>query len=111
MKNNRETRTKTKKWQKIIENQEQRAHNKDRKERNKMKRFNLILFRMKHGLTQRERAERLKLSKNHYSNIENAIYDPSYKALERFREEFPAKSIDIWEVFKKEEREEGAKVE
>lgn len=75
-----------------------------------MKRLNLILFRMKHGLKQREMAERLKVSKNHYSNIECGIFDPSYKVMQRFREEFPAKNIDVWDVFAKEEKD-GVTVE
>lgn len=72
-----------------------------------MKRLNLKLFRMKHDLKQCEMAQRLGLSKNHYSNIECGIFDPSYKVMQRFREEFPAKNIDVWDVFKKEEKDGG----
>ena len=48
-----------------------------------MKRLNLVLFRMKHNMKQREMAERLGLSKGHYSNIELGFYDPSYKVMQK----------------------------
>lgn len=72
-----------------------------------MKRLNLVLFRMKHNMKQREMAERLGLSKGHYSNIELGFYDPSYKVMQKFRKEFANEKIDVWDVFAKEEDTKG----
>lgn len=63
------------------------------------KRFNLKVFREKHGLTQEEMAVKLQVSKSHYVNIERGVYDPSYEFLERFSKVFELD--DIWHLFKK----------
>lgn len=64
-----------------------------------MKRYNLKMFRIKHDMTQQEMADKLHISKSHYISIENGVYDPSFKVLERFSEAF--EYDDIWELFKK----------
>ena len=70
-----------------------------------MKRINLVCFRMKHGMKQREMAEKLGISKNHYANIECCIFDPSYKVMQKFSEALGNEKIDVWDVFKKEPKE------
>lgn len=73
-----------------------------------MKRFNLALFRMRQGLTQGQMAQKLAISVSHYVGIENGFADPSYKVLCKFRDAFKdATKQDIFEIFKKEEREAG----
>lgn len=64
-----------------------------------MKRYNLKVFRIKQDLSQQDMADKLQISKSHYISIENGIYDPSFKILEKFSEVF--EYDDIWELFKK----------
>ena len=75
-----------------------------------MKRFNLALFRMRQGLTQGQMAKKLAISVSHDVGIENGFADPSYKTLCKFKDAFKDQAIDIFEIFKKEQKE-AAKVE
>lgn len=68
-----------------------------------MKRLNLIKFRIDLGLKSKDVAERLGITKQHYSNIENGKVNPTYKILEKFGEVFEDMYEDIWELFKKAE--------
>lgn len=72
-----------------------------------MKRFNLALFRMRQGLTQGQMAKKLEISVSHYVGMENGFADPSYKTLCKFKDAFKDQAQDIFEIFKKEEREAG----
>ncbi len=72
-----------------------------------MKRFSLALFRMRQGLTQGQMAQKLNISVSHYVGIENGFADPSYKTLYKFRDAFSDLKIDVFEIFKLEEREAG----
>lgn len=63
------------------------------------KRFNLKVFREKQGLTQEEIAQKLGISKSHYTALELGKLDPSFGLLERFSEIF--EYDDIWFLFKK----------
>lgn len=64
-----------------------------------MKRYNLKMYRMKQGLTQKEMATKLGISKSNYVSIELGLTDPSFKFLQRFSEVF--NYSDVWDLFKK----------
>lgn len=53
----------------------------------------------KKGLTQKEMAHRLGITKITYTNLELGNTNPSYNLLERFSQVFEYE--DIWELFKK----------
>ena len=63
-------------------------------------RFNLLKFRKKLKLSQKEMASKLKISRPHYSDIENGKVEPSIVIAYKFQEVF---GIDnVMELFKKE---------
>ena len=65
-------------------------------------RFNLIKFRKTREKGKRSItyfAEQLGITRQHYSNIENGLSDPSFGLMKRFSEIF--EYDDIWELFKK----------
>ena len=69
-----------------------------------MKRKNLIKFRIDLGLKSQEMAEKLGISRVHYSYIENGKKDPTFGFLEKFEstcKEMDIELDDIWELFKK----------
>lgn len=68
-------------------------------------RINLIKFRKtreKGKNTITYFAEQLGVTRQHYSNIENGLVDPSFKFMQRFAKVFEDEYQDIWELFKKE---------
>lgn len=65
-----------------------------------MKRLNLKIFRMKHGLTQAQMADKLGITQSHYKSIELGTHDPSFKVMTQLAEQF--EPDDIWELLKKE---------
>lgn len=68
-------------------------------------RINLIKFRKTRGKgknTITYFAEQLEVTRQHYSNIENGLVDPSFKFMQRFTKVFEGEYQDIWELFKKE---------
>ncbi len=69
-----------------------------------MKRFKLAVFRIRHELKQHEIAKKLGISTSHYAAIENGIADPSYKILVKFDDVFKDEKLDVFDIFKKEER-------
>ena len=69
-----------------------------------MKRKNLIKLRIELGMKSQEMAEQLKISRVHYSNIENGKKDPTFGVMERLEKICTEKGYtveDIWELFKK----------
>lgn len=66
-----------------------------------MKRINLKIFRLKHNLSQQQMADKLGITKVHYSRIETGANDPSFGLLEKFEQEFVYD--DVWLLFKKSE--------
>lgn len=64
-----------------------------------MKRTKLKLFRVGLGLQSKEMAEKMGISKTHYSNIENGHKNPTYEAVEEFEELFGVDNV--WEIFRK----------
>lgn len=71
-----------------------------------LKRKNLAKLRIDLGLKSKELADLLKLSRVHYSNIENGKVDPTFEFIEKFERFCKENEIyvdDIWEVFKKSE--------
>lgn len=64
-----------------------------------MKRINLKVFIIKNDLTQQEMADKLEISKSHYTAVELGKVDPSVSLLEKFAKEF--NYDDIWQLFKK----------
>lgn len=67
----------------------------------KLKRKHLIKFRIDLGLKSKDMAEKLGVSRVHYSNIENGKVDPSFKFVEKFGNIFKGQYDDFWELFKK----------
>lgn len=67
----------------------------------KLKRKHLIKFRIDLGLKSKDMAEKLGVSRVHYSNIENGKVDPTFGFLEKFELLFRDYCYDIWEIFKK----------
>lgn len=66
-----------------------------------MKRYNLKFWRMKQGLTQAELAAELGISTGHYKSIENGVYDPSQKIIDKFLNEVDMGNYDVEKMFKK----------
>ena len=73
-----------------------------------MKRFNLIDFRKRSGLTQMQMAEKLGISKSHYTALELGRQNPSYSLMEKFYIEFSEQiscskdNRGLWSLFEKE---------
>lgn len=73
-----------------------------------MKRFNLIDFRKRSGLTQIQMANKLGISKSHYTALELGKQNPSYSLLEKFDAEFREHDLysndykGLWSLFAKE---------
>lgn len=68
-----------------------------------MKRKNLIKFRTDLGLKSKEFAEKLDVSRVHYSDIENGKSNPSFGFITKFEkvcQEMNKEIDDIWELFK-----------
>lgn len=65
-----------------------------------MKRINLKLFRIKNDFTQQQMADKLGISKSHYTALELGKVNPSVQLLDKFSKEF--EYDDVWEIFKKE---------
>lgn len=65
-----------------------------------MKRINLKLFRIKNDFTQQQMANKLEISKSHYTALELGKVNPSVQLLDKFSKEF--EYDDVWEIFKKE---------
>ncbi len=55
---------------------------------NPTKRYALKFWRMERGLTQAQMAAKLGISTGHYKAIENGVYDPSLKIINRFCDTF-----------------------
>lgn len=68
-----------------------------------MKRLNLKKFRISLDLKSKQMADIMKLSKQHYSNIENGKKDPTYEFMEEFEKTFNVDVRDVWWLFKKSE--------
>ena len=64
-------------------------------------RFNLIKFRKSLKLSQEEMAEKLGISRPHFSDIENGKTNPSIELAFKMQEIFEVD--DVLELFKKEE--------
>lgn len=67
-------------------------------------RFNLIKFRKTREKGKRSKtyfSKALNITRQHYSNIENGLSNPSYDLMIRFGEVFKDQYEDIWELFKK----------
>lgn len=60
-----------------------------------MKRTGLQIFRIRQGLTQKQMAEKLGISKSHYSGIEQGVQNPSYTVIETFAKVFGAENVKI----------------
>lgn len=65
-----------------------------------MKRFNLLLFRKRKGLNQKDMADKLEITRQHYNRIENGVSEPSIQLLEKFATEF-SEVDDLWEIWQK----------
>lgn len=63
------------------------------------KRIELLSFRKRHNLTQKEMAAKLAITATHYSRIETGSSNPSYEILERFKEVFGI--TEVFEIFEK----------
>lgn len=67
-------------------------------------RINLIKFRKTRAVGKRTKkyfADVLGISRQHYSNIEDGLANPSFELLEKFYEIFNDEYDDLWEIFKK----------
>ena len=53
------------------------------------------IFRIRQGLTQKQMAEKLGISKSHYSGIEQGVQNPSYTVIETFAKVFGAENVKI----------------
>lgn len=65
-----------------------------------MKRYNLKFWRMKRGLTQADVAGKLGLSTGHYKSLENGVFEPTQKTLDKFGEVFELSDGDVKALFK-----------
>lgn len=68
-------------------------------------RINLIKFRKTREKGKRSInyfAEQLGITRQHYSDIEKGISNPSFKLMEKFAKVFEGEYQDVWELFKKE---------
>lgn len=71
-----------------------------------MIRGKLKVFRKTFGITQEEMAAKLGISKNHYGNIENGVFDPSYEVMKEFADKFNreyGRNLDVWGMFQKDD--------
>lgn len=66
-----------------------------------MRRINLKKLRIELDLKSQEMAEKLGISKQYYSNIENGRHNPSYEVIEVFEKVFNVDEKDVWGLFKK----------
>lgn len=66
-------------------------------------------WRRSKGLRQKEVAEKLGISLQHYKNIESGFSDPSYKNLERFAKIFGNPPLGLWTMFQKVDKKEVGK--
>lgn len=64
-----------------------------------MKRYNLVNFRKRKELTQKEMADKLEVAKSTYVNIERGVSHPSWGVMQRFADVFQLD--EIWCYFKK----------
>lgn len=65
-------------------------------------RGNLILFRKSREKGKRSQtyfAKRLKISRQHYANIESGKSDPSFGLMQTFGKAFEGEYDDLWELF------------
>jgi len=60
-----------------------------------MKRYNLKFWRMRQGMTQAQLAAKLSISAGHYKAIENGVYNPSRKIIDKFCEQFNLGERDV----------------
>ncbi len=67
-----------------------------------MKRINLKLFRVKQKLSQQEMAERLKVGRSTYIDIENGKRDGSIRFFNQLQDEFQLTDDEVWNLTKKE---------
>lgn len=68
-----------------------------------IKRYNLKFWRMERGLTQAQMAAKLGISAGHYKAIENGVYDPSLKIINKFCGAFDLGESDVQHLFSKRE--------
>lgn len=54
------------------------------------------------GLLQQEIANRLEITRQHYSNLENGLTNPSFELMVKFGEVFKDEYVDMWELWKNE---------
>lgn len=66
-----------------------------------MGRINLKKFKIELGLNSTKMAEKVGISRQYYSNLENGKCDPSYELLEVFEKVFNLDAKDVWLLFKK----------
>lgn len=65
-------------------------------------RFNLIKFRKTREKGKRSKtyfAKKLKISRQHYADIENGSSNPSFGLIKKFGKEFEGQYDDLWELF------------
>ena len=55
------------------------------------------------GLFQEEMANRLDITRQHYSNLENGLTNPSFELMVKFGEVFKGEYEDMWELWKNEQ--------
>lgn len=67
-----------------------------------MKRINLKLFRIKHNLSQQEMAQRLKVGRSTYVDIEHGKRDGSIRFFNTLQDEFQLTDDEVWVLTKKE---------
>lgn len=65
-----------------------------------MRRKKLKLWMVENNLTIKEIAERLNVSRIHFSNIVNGKVNPSYEFMQKFKDEFHVENV--FELFEKE---------
>lgn len=64
-------------------------------------RINLKKFKIEQGLNSTEMAEKVGITRQHYSNLECGKCNPSYELLEAFEKVFNLDAKDVWLLFKK----------
>lgn len=70
-------------------------------------RINLKVFRVRNGLSQEGMAERLGISRSHYSEIENGRKGCGEAFIERLQKEFGIPDSEVWGLVRKEVRKDG----
>lgn len=65
-----------------------------------MERRNLRVFRVANGLTQKEMAERLGMTRSHYSLVETGKCGTSLKFIKKFQKEFNLPDEEIYPTLK-----------